>query len=668
MKSPFEIKSSSPSKYDWANNHSPDQQASSPDQIAVCWNNSGEVIAASPASSVVTGSYDMDITRLPADFDLAAALNMRREKNLGVPPLSEQTRYLTVVSSFNERTRILALDGDTLTLSDDELAEWLVEAERQVAIGTDNHPIFETALQDTACAIRRLPNGLVAMTEVPRQFIEAAREKVRPLAGNAFSTNFNLAIETPLRCAARYFLTAAPEGANALRPEKDSEVTAFLLLTKAGFNFGLWSPSAGLFSEYGFLSPTGVNQRDGGFYKYGGAPFEREKGAVRIVDRETTDASAENEGQLDGQNSEAYIRHAFDQLFLQLSPEKLEQLQLSAYSQIVWAAEIGLTETVSAIAAEYAEKTGLDFFQISVPADEAVAGGLLFGSFNFGDDAVAGAEIMPPVNLARDLLVLADTEEIERRRMEELYLQKRRSRAVLTLLAVPVVVLAVLLAIVADLVRTQVMLAVREQRADERTAELKPALDRRNAYESNLKWYQEFIKQVSSLRRQQPVGTGMLYELNPNYPFNLDPSFYVSELKLGDSGGKCFTCVEIKGLARNKDAVTSFLRALEFSGGAESGSKLFSNLTYEVQEGVAQTAAQPGGQPNLPTMAGSNLGATKPAPGIIAWSIKGNYLPMAEFTPPEPAKSPANQPNPAPKQPNQPPGNQPAAAVPKTNP
>ncbi|HVE56569.1 MAG TPA: hypothetical protein VNB22_07055 [Pyrinomonadaceae bacterium] len=665
MKTPFDIKKSGKGRYDWENRFAPDSQASSPDQIAVFWNNSGEVIAASPASSDVPGSFDMDITRLPADFDLSAALNMRREKNLDVPPLSEQTFYLTVVPSFTERTRILALDGNTLALGDNELAEWLIEAERQMILGTDNHPVFETALQDTACTIIRLPNGQVAMTEVARGLIEATREKILPLTGNSLTANLNLTVETPLRCAARYYLTALPEGAVALRPEKESEVTAFLLISKSGFNYGLWSPSAGLFSEYAFLAPTEINRQGDGFYKFGSSPYEAVTREVRIIDGKAEAAAAanENDNLLDSQNLEAYIRHAFDQLFLHLSPEKLEQLQLSGYSQIVWATEIGLIETVAAIAADYSEKTGLDVFQIGVPVDETVAGGLLFGSFNFGDEAVAGAEILPPVNLARDLLVLADREEVEQRRMEERYQQKRHNRAVLSLVAVPVIVLACLLAYAAHLVRSEFALTLREQRADARALELKPALDRRNGYEANLKWYQEFIKQVSSLRRQQPVGIGMLYELNPNYPFNVDPAFYVSELKLTKEGG-----VEIKGLARNKDAVTSFIRSMEFAGGPESGKKLFSNLTYEVQEGIAQPAA-PNGQVGFTTMPGSNLGAAKPAPGIIAWSIKGNYLPMAEFIPPDPAKVAAvNKPG-VPNQPNPAPSNQPPPQIaPKTNP
>jgi hypothetical protein len=73
-------------------------------------------------------------------------------------------------------------------------------------------------------------------------------------------------------------------------------------------------------------------------------------------------------------------------------------------------------------------------------------------------------------------------------------------------------------------------------KADGKTQELKPAVDRRRSYEANLKWYQEFIREVSLLRRQQPVGIGLLYQLNSNYPFAVDPSFYVSDLKLTSNG------------------------------------------------------------------------------------------------------------------------------------
>ncbi len=598
--------------------------ASSPDQLAIVWNEAGEVVAATPVPGDTPGSYDMDLARLPADFNLAAALRVRRASYRDLPPLSEETLFSTVVPDFSERTRILALNGDALAFDDDDLAQWLLSAEQQITLGTDNHPIFETALEDTACSVVRLPNGQISMTEVPRQQVNQTRDKVYMLLGEELPEFLNLTIETSLRCIVRYFLNAVPEGEETLRSGKEKEVTAFLLITKSGFSYGLWSPSAGLFSEYAFLAPTEISQ----------APRETNQKS-QTTSQPTVPAPEEVEKAHRRERLDSYIKHAFEQLFLQLSDEKLEQLQLSNYAQMVWVSEIGLSDTVAPIAAEYSAQTGLEFFQIPIPFDEAVAGGLLFGSFTFGDEIVMGAELLPPVNMARDILALADKEETEYQQMEEVQVQKQQSRAVFRLFAAPVLALAIILAMTANIIRTQTMTLIRERSADAKTLELKPALDRRKSYEANLKWYQEFIKQVSLIRRQQPVGINLLYELNSNYPFNIDSSFYVSDLKLLVNGG-----VEIKGLASNKDAVTSFLRSLEFAGGTGSGTRLFSNLTYEVQEGVANQTAPTGAQPNLPTMAGSALTGNRPPPGVIAWSIKGNYLPIEEFLPPDPKKKP----------------------------
>ena len=602
------------------------ERASSLDQTAVVWNQSGEVVAATPLASG-SGVYEIDVARFPTEFNLGAALNMRRASHSNVPPLSQETLFLTTLPDYSERTRILALDGEKLALDDVSLAEWLVDAERSVAVGTDNHQLFETSLEDTACTIRRLPNGKVAMTEAPRQHVQAVRERVRVLLGDRASSHLNLCIETPLRTVVRYFLTALREGGDALHAGRETEVTAFLIISESGFSYGLWSPSAGLFSEYGFLAPTEISQakptRDPFAFTAAGQPV----GGDTIPG----DAAEQDE------RVEAYIRKAVGQLLSQLSPETLEHLGLSSYAQIVWASDSRLTETIKSIVAEYSSSTGMEFFHIDTPVDEAEAGGLLFGSFTFGDATVTGAEILPPANLARDILVLADREEIERRFAEEAVQKDRRGRAVFSILAGPVMVAAILLALVAGALWSMLTTAYRDSRATAKTQELKPALDRRNSYEANLKWYQEFIKQVSELRRQQPVGIGLLYELNSNYPTGFDPSFYVSDMKLLPNGD-----IEMKGLARNKDAITSFLKALEFAGGPESGSRLFSNLAYEVQESVEPATAV--GQQKLPTMTGSVLTANQTAPGVISWSIKGNYLPVAQFAPPDPKAKPAAAP------------------------
>jgi hypothetical protein len=87
------------------------------------------------------------------------------------------------------------------------------------------------------------------------------------------------------------------------------------------------------------------------------------------------------------------------------------------------------------------------------------------------------------------------------------------------------------------------------------------------------------------------------------------------------------------------------MKALEFAGGPESGSRMFSNLAYEVQETTAPQAQSQ--QVKLPAMTGSTLNAMKAAPGVVSWSIKGNYVPVLEFVP-KPAAKPGAPATPAP--------------------
>jgi len=573
--------------------------AASPDQLSAVWNSVGEVVAAQPIAGSLPGSVAIDVERHMFDFDIAKAVNAKRARDLKLPTLSNSTQYITATSEYSERTRILALDGERLSLDDADLLEWLVNAEREMLLGTDNHPVFETALEDTACSIRRLPNGHISMTEVPRQHVQALGAKVRSLAGGMAASGLRVTIETPLRATARYFLAATDIGRTVLRPGKESEVTGFLVLTTAGFSFGLWSPQTGLFSEYAFLAPADIKQKEN-------------SAGDRSVD--------------------AYVQQAFDQLLIQTSQDKLEALGLSTYAQIVWATERDLAPIALSVAQVFATKTGLELVDLGEPVDEAIAKGLLLGSYAFGDVSVRGAEILPPINLAHDILVAANTGEIERRREEEARLQSRKNKAFVTMMAAPAIAAGCVLALFASLLASMLMVTWREARAEAKTEELKPALERRKSYEANLKWYEEFIKEVSKLRKQQPVGIGLLYQLDQNYPFTFDRDFLVTEMKLAPAGE-----VQMKGLSRNKDAVASFLKSLEFAGGAQSGSRLFSDLAYEVQELASTPAAI---QAKLSTSTGPTLGTLPGStPGVVSWSIKGIYLPVQQFAP-KPAATP----------------------------
>ena len=596
------------------------ERSASQDQIAIIWAPDGGVIVASPAEK--NGSQ-IDVARFPSESDVAASVSLRRTREFGLPPLSRSTHFLTAVADHSERTQILALDGERLSYDDAVLLEWLVNAEKQMLTGTDNHPVFETALEDTACSIARLPNGLVSMTEVPRTHINALGARLRAFAGLPSGSPLSVTIETPLRCIARYFLEKTREGANTQHQGRRTEVTAFLSMGMSGYSFGLWSPAAGLFGENAFLAPADVNKK----------PRRRLDPNETIPD----DASQRQ------RNVNEYVRKAFDQLMLQLSSERMESLQLSGCTQVVYAAERSLTDQIGEIAADISSREGIEFVPIKTPVEEAVATGLILGSYSFGNARVKGAVTVEPVNMSRDILILADTEEAERRREEEIRMLARRDKAVLAVLAPPIVMAAILLALVASLVAGYFFTAIREARADATAQELRPALERRKAYEANLKWYQEFISEVSKLRRQQPVGIGLLRELNANYPFASDPSFFVSDLKLTPAGD-----IEMKGLSRNKDAVATFLKSLEFAGGEKSGSRLFANLAYEIQEVSAPSVQAT--QANIPKITGSTLSASGAAPGIVQWRMTGNFAPVAEFQP-----KPAASPKPGAPQPSAPP-------------
>jgi hypothetical protein len=171
----------------------------SADQLSAVWNDNGGVVGAWPASRDGGHSWEIEVKRFESNFNLTQQINLQRGGQAASRPLSQDTAFLTTVTEFSERTRILALDGDRLALDDQDLVKWLVTAEQQVVLGTDNHPLFETSLDDTACVIRRLPNGLVAITEVPRAHILAARERVRTLIGDRVVSYVDTCIETPVR-------------------------------------------------------------------------------------------------------------------------------------------------------------------------------------------------------------------------------------------------------------------------------------------------------------------------------------------------------------------------------------------------------------------------------------------------------------------------------------
>ena len=152
-----------------------------------------------------------------------------------------------------------------------------------------------------------------------------------------------------------------------------------------------------------------------------------------------------------------------------LSKEKLEQLQLSGYAQVVWASEPQLAQIIAPIAAEHASQTGIGIFHLDAALDEAVVGGLLLGSFAFGDTSAFGASVLPQADLHATCLYSQTLNKTQIRYSEEVFAQRRQNRAVFNLLAAPILAAAVLLAITAGLILSQLVTAIRDAQADART-------------------------------------------------------------------------------------------------------------------------------------------------------------------------------------------------------
>jgi hypothetical protein len=174
------------------------------------------------------------------------------------------------------------------------------------------------------------------------------------------------------------------------------------------------------------------------------------------------------------------------------------------------------------------------------------------------------------------------------------------------------------------------MLGMRESAADARTAELKPALDRRTEYEAKIESYREFIQLVGELRKQQPVAMRLLFQLNDRYPLDVDLGFFVGQLEMDEKGQ-----AKMRGLARNPEAVTRFLKSLEAARDEVDGQLLFEGLTYSVRETGAA-----GANPAMDrTFAQNNPIFRNTVPGVIEWDMSATYLPVKRSLPEAEEKS-----------------------------
>jgi Tfp pilus assembly protein PilN len=125
-----------------------------------------------------------------------------------------------------------------------------------------------------------------------------------------------------------------------------------------------------------------------------------------------------------------------------------------------------------------------------------------------------------------------------------------------------------------------------QSRIDEETATGQKLAQANSVYESskaNFAAFRSLLDNLINLRNRQPATHQLLTDLNQRWP--QEPTWYISELTVRGAN------VEIKGKTKNEQAITSFAKSLEFSGGLFSGILTRNNVANN-SVGVSTSHAQ----------------------------------------------------------------------------
>lgn len=444
-----------------------------------------------------------------------------------------------------------------------------------------------------AFSYSRTRDGRVLVTQVDRTAVndiatQVARWYEQQQVQGSRAPEPSLTIETRTRAIARVW-SLSTNGQSS-----PGETTAFLVLGRDDYSFGLWSETTGLVYETEEKFETGAILED-------------------------------------------KCDHARNMLCRLINPSTLDGLHLPPVSRVIVSAPgdtiAPLIETLRATD-ELHNQTDLNshLFDIEVSQITLDLGGeapnvldqptaLAIGSIIAAGDGhnvpVCDLMVAPEDRLA---LLKQQTETLSR--------AARSGQAVMGALAV----LAPLVAMIAFMVTCMADQGIERARLQSRiNVEVKASekLAKENAdYESqkaNFSAFNGLLNYLITLRTRQPAAHQLLRDLNQRWP--ADSTWYVSEVNV--KGGQ----IEIKGKTKNEQAITAFAKALEFSDG------LFTNI-------LTKTNAQ--GNTATP----SQITAT-PASTIIEFNILATYAPLASpgkvIAPP--AQADSQQPV-APKLPN----------------
>lgn len=218
--------------------------------------------------------------------------------------------------------------------------------------------------------------------------------------------------------------------------------------------------------------------------------------------------------------------------------------------------------------------------------------------------AVSDTDLVPAVNLSAELP--EQIAEVQRLKQTDVHTRFRRRRAAVAYACLTALAFGLLFVGTGWAMRRADASALDRQIASEKAtaAKLKQANADYEAAKANFAVITNLISQITTLRAKQADAYQLLVELNSRWPQGTP--WYVSEVN--STGNQ----LEVKGRARDEQAVTMFVRALENSEG------LFSGVTEKHDE--------PGRANGIPSPAFAQGGAQKATP-FVEFEVRATYTP-----------------------------------------
>lgn len=375
-------------------------------------------------------------------------------------------------------------------------------------------------------------------------------------------------LDTAARCVARLWL----EGHVSRGEVKEDSTVAVLVVGEDGYCLGLWG------TRDGFVYETGEK------FKSGAADVQ-------------------------------LANHVGAKVTAFVSAATVEKLGLHPVRHLVVVVTPRLKEHLAGFLHESASSRGVAFERLLMPAGEGVEEVDLAAAIAMG--SLIDSALVPPADLSADLAA----QLAERRKASEalLHAQQATTRRLTAYAALVPLFFLLSFVLASWLARASEAKALERSIAEEKAtaARLKQANADYEAAKANFAVIGNLITQITNLRDKQADAYQLLVELNSRWPQGTP--WFVSEVN--STGNQ----IEVKGRARDEQALTAFVRALENSEG------VFTNVTESHND--PNTGGTGGGIPAQPQDGQQKSGT------VVQFFVKANYTPRAN-TPPAAAAAP----------------------------